>query len=106
MTDTPISVLVKCRRCQIPLTNTGPLCESCAAWLQHKADLIYSQAMVDAKVEKVWIMARMDTDAAVAAERERCAKVAEQAQSIIGASDGSSIAATCKMITAKIREGK
>ena len=69
-------VEARCKGCQRPLTETGPYCEFCSAWVSN--DAIYSQAMVDAKVAEVWIMARMEVDAAVAHERERCAKIAEE----------------------------
>ena len=83
MIDTPLGVLVRCPRCQRPLTMTGPLCKSCAAWL-YKADPIYSHAMMDA---------------AVSAERERCAKIADE-----WAKD--TYYNTAEEIAREIREGK
>jgi predicted amidophosphoribosyltransferase len=111
MTDAPISVLVKCRRCQKPLTTTGPMCESCAAWLVHKAGQICSQVVLDAKVETALVSASKDRDVAVADERERCAAIAQRIAVDFHRVDGDRIYQNgvrwaAEQIVAKIREGK
>jgi hypothetical protein len=105
------TVLAHCRRCQAPLDKTGPFCEVCSAWgsgPRHPANLadrtVYDLLdQLEAQlsiVVKALQGAQAEKDAAVVAERERCAKIAE-VEWIWGEGQ-----ATAELIAARIREGK
>lgn len=94
------ALIASCSRCYRTLGKTGPLCEACSAW-DYSGNLKYTQSQVDdalasdravnstqakyieelrEEVEK-WKRSeevyRTNADVFVAAERERCAQIAE-----------------------------